>query len=202
MAGTINVTSNPSDATIVLDNVVTYELTPHIFTVAVGNHEVYVTLGGYELPDTETVNVKEGKESKVNFTLKPILPGSIRITTKPEGAFVRLDDNPTDFETVGEGNVGEYTFENVAAGPHWVGMRMPYYNRESFNITVESGKQAKIEVKLTLKPPKYYCPTCKKEYELTPRKIKTHVKDASGNVIIKEKDNVKNKSKTKGVVAF
>ena len=69
--GSIRVTSAPAGATIFLDGVNTGVLTPETLNdVEIGNHEVSVTLSGYNTPVALPVNVAGAKMANIHFNLK------------------------------------------------------------------------------------------------------------------------------------
>lgn len=77
--GSLSVSSNPSGATIVINNQATYITTPYLFlnNFPIGPHIVSVFKQGYsnDPPAKEVVNVKTGDTILVNFNLSPATVG-------------------------------------------------------------------------------------------------------------------------------
>jgi len=77
--GSLSVSSNPSGATIVMDNQTTDKTTPHIFfnNIAIGNRLVSVFKEAYsnDPPAKEVVNIATGDTTVVDFNLSPASVG-------------------------------------------------------------------------------------------------------------------------------
>ena len=85
--GSIHVTSDPTGATVILDEVNTGIRTGHTFEgVTPGVHTVNVTLAGYEMAAEQKVSVTAGSTAEVSFTLVRIPvaePAKVSIDIKP-----------------------------------------------------------------------------------------------------------------------
>jgi hypothetical protein len=89
--GQIQVTSNPSGATAVLDRSQS-KITPAYFTsIPVGSHEISVSLAGYQTQYT-SVNVQKGQTASINILFSPpVSQGTLSISSNPSGAAVYVD---------------------------------------------------------------------------------------------------------------
>jgi dipeptidyl aminopeptidase/acylaminoacyl peptidase len=71
--GSLEVTSSPPQAKIIVDGIDTEQVTRWKFNdMAPGDYKVYVTLEGYSIPATETVKVISGQTASLHFKLDKV----------------------------------------------------------------------------------------------------------------------------------
>ncbi len=116
--GTLTVTSNPSGATVLLDEF-NSEITPWVFTgLATGYHTVEINYPGYDDYLTD-VYIDSGASAEVNADLNVLDSfGSLFIDSTPRGAGVYVDGDyqGTSPVTVGAMSVGAHQVELHLAG--------------------------------------------------------------------------------------
>lgn len=123
---TLNVQSIPAGAHVTVDNLYS-ALTPAIFQVSPGYHDITLSLSGYQTWNGN-VFVGIGENKSVNIPLVPIqqnLTGILSINVFPSNANVYVDD-----QFVGK---GDQTL-TVSAGYHAVFVRL--YGYESYYTTI------------------------------------------------------------------
>lgn len=91
--GSLTVTSNPTDAIVILDGY-NSAATPHIFTgLTTGYHTVEVDYPGYEAYITH-IYIDNGASMEVDANLVPLVNyGSLFVDSTPQGADVYVDGN-------------------------------------------------------------------------------------------------------------
>src|SRR5208282_5401937 len=90
----LSIQTEPSGASILLDNKPP-QVPPNTFThVPFGTHQLSVTLDGYE-PIKQDLQVRRGMAPELRLQLQPILElPALTIRTDPSGASILLDDKP------------------------------------------------------------------------------------------------------------
>ncbi|MDD1648246.1 MAG: PEGA domain-containing protein [Methanomicrobiales archaeon] len=146
--GSISVTSNPSGATVILDDSRT-AYTPYTYSnVPVGSHTISVYLSGYEDFYT-SVNVQAGVTAQVSATLDPVVTiGSLSISSSPSGASVYVDNIYRGVTTVVVGN--------LQAGTHTVLLVKAGYKNWQENVNVQAGTATYLNPKLEADPAPQY----------------------------------------------
>jgi hypothetical protein len=116
--GSLTVTSNPSDAVVILDGI-NSETTPYVFTgLTTGYHTVEVDYPGYEAY-IHNVYVDTGADIEINADLIELVnSGSLFVESTPPGADVYVDGNyqGTSPVTVGAMSAGNHQVELHLAG--------------------------------------------------------------------------------------
>jgi PEGA domain len=147
-AGSIQVTSNPSGATAILDGARTGTTTFTFGNVPIGSHYVEVYLSGYQTYST-TVTVQQGQTMQVYAPLSPTQTiGSLSITSSPSGATVYVDGS---YRGVTPATVG-----NLQAGTHNVALYKAGYKDWSAQITIYAGQTTYLSPKLDPDPQPAY----------------------------------------------
>ncbi|MEI6841779.1 MAG: PEGA domain-containing protein [Methanomicrobiales archaeon] len=144
--GSLKITSLPSGATILIDNVNKGTSPVTLGNIVVGRHSVTLKKTGYN--DYQTyVSVQAGKTATISATLIPITPttGSVGIISSPSGATVLLDN-------VNKGT-SPVTLTNIVAGKHTVTLQKMGYNDYQTDVTVLAGKTSSISATLVPVPP-------------------------------------------------
>ena len=136
--GSINITSDPSVASIYLDD--NYEgTTPKTISgVSAGSHTIKITKSGYK-DHTETVTVTAG-ETKTVIAEMDIETGSIYVTSDPSVASIYLDDNY-------EGTTPK-TISGVSAGSHTIKITKSGYKDHTETVTVTAGETTSVSAPL------------------------------------------------------
>ncbi|WP_048145600.1 PEGA domain-containing protein [Methanoplanus limicola] len=131
-AGTLQVNSTPSGASIWLDGVDTGNVTNSTFTdLSVGLHTVNLTLSGYE-NSSQVVDVTLDNTTLADFTLVRNA-GTLQVNSTPSGASIWLDGVDT-------GNVTNSTFTDLSVGSHTVNLTLSGYENSSkvVDVTVDN----------------------------------------------------------------
>jgi hypothetical protein len=143
-SGSITVQSNPSDANVYLDSVMTGITPVMIPGVTPGSHTVRIEKTGYG-PWESTISVSAGATTVVSANLFPITPpptGSINIQTDPAGANIFLDGVMTD--------ISPALIPGVAPGMHIIRIEKTDFIPWENTISVTAG--ATTVVSLVLEP--------------------------------------------------
>jgi len=140
--GNIQVTSTPTGATVILDDIQT-KIAPCSFnSVPVGTHSLTVYLSGYQTFYT-SVNVQKDLTTNVAATLSPVVTiGSLSITSSPSGASVYVDN-------VYRG-VTSTTVGNLQAGQHNVLLRKAGYQDWQNIVTINAGETSYLSPTLAV----------------------------------------------------
>ena len=140
-SGTLTVTSNPSEAIVLLDGT-NSETTPWVYTnLVTGYHTVEVDYPGYEAYVTN-VYVDNGASPEVDAELTPLQTyGSALIDSSPEGAGIFVDGN---YEGTTPTTVG-----GLSPGLHQIEAHLAGYMVETQMITVASGQGTNINLAMT-----------------------------------------------------
>ncbi len=140
--GNISVTSTPTGAKILLDNVDTTQVTPFTLNnVPVGNHDISVTKDGYVTPSGKSVTVADGQTATADFTLVQQV-GNISVTSTPTGAKIFLDNVDTT-------QVTPFTLNNVPVGNHDISVTKDgYVTPSSKSVAVTDGQTATADFTL------------------------------------------------------
>ncbi len=146
--GQIQVTSNPSGATAVLDRSQS-KITPAYFTnIPVGNHEIAVSLSGYQTQYT-TVNVVKGQTATINIMFTPpVSTGTLSISSNPSGAAVYVDGLYR--------GVTATTIGNLAPGQHVVLLSKAGYQDWQGYANIQSGVITTLSPTLVSDPSPIY----------------------------------------------
>jgi hypothetical protein len=146
--GGVQVTSSPTGATALLDDVYS-GTTPYTFTnVPVGSHTIQVYFSGYQTFYT-TTSVQKGMTSYVSATLSPIVTiGSLSITSSPTGASVYVDGT---YRGVTPTVVG-----NLQQGTHSVELAKAGYKSLQTQFTITAGQTTYLSPTLTPDPQPVY----------------------------------------------
>ena len=146
--GWVYVSSSPGGATVTIDGNGMGQ-TPasgslKLSNVAVGDHNVALSLPGYE-PYSTTVNVVTNTVSEVSGILQTLTPssgsGSLSVSSSPAGANVFLDNN-----FIG---VTPFTAPGVAAGSHVVTIKFEGYQDYSTSAQVNAGATSTVSAALS-----------------------------------------------------
>nr|WP_319376601.1 DUF3344 domain-containing protein [uncultured Methanoregula sp.] len=145
-AGTLEVTSEPPGAQILLDGEVSDRVTNATITgVGTGEHTVEIDMAGngsYKNPKPATVVITRNGISSVNFRLSSI-NGSISISSEPKGAWVYLDGVNQSIQT-------DTTLDDALAGNHTVTLKKAGFEDREIPVTV--GKERPGSIAETLIP--------------------------------------------------
>lgn len=140
--GAIQVSTNPSGATVTLDQTVS-RTSPATFTnVAPGVHTIVATLDGYAQV-SGTIRVNPGQTAQATLTLSPVSTstGSVRVQSIPPAATVYIDGIYRGATPL--------TIGNLAAGGHTVLLRRSGYREYSTTVTVPAGGTAEVRATLS-----------------------------------------------------
>jgi hypothetical protein len=139
-AGSLTVTSNPSEAIVILDGYNT-ETTPYIFTgLTTGYHTVEVDYQGYEAY-VNNVYVDTGSSQEINANLVSLVSsGSLFVDSTPRGADVYVDGNY-------QGN-SPVTVGSLSSGAHQVELHLAGYEVLTSTENVASGQGNNINLAL------------------------------------------------------
>ena len=137
-SGTLTVTSNPSEAIVLLDGT-NSETTPWIYTnLVTGYHTVEVDYPGYEAYVTN-VYIDNGASPEVDAELTPLQTyGSVLVDSSPEGAGIFIDGN---YEGTTPTTVG-----GLSPGLHQVEAHLAGYMVQTQMVTISSGQGNNINI--------------------------------------------------------
>ncbi len=129
--GQIQVTSNPSGATVILDRTQS-KMTPAYFSnIPVGSHEISVSLAGYQTHYT-SVNVERGQSAAINVLFTPpVSTGTLSVSSSPGGAAVYVDGI---YHGLTPATIG-----NLAPGQHTVLLRKAGYQDWQGPANIQAG---------------------------------------------------------------
>lgn len=143
--GAIQVTTNPSGASVTLDGL-DPQTAPHTYqNVAPGIHTIQAVLEGYE-PLSQSVTVSSGATAQATLTLTavPATVGSLHVTSSPAGADIYIDGSYRGYTPLLIGN--------LAAGNHNVLLRLAGYQEYTTATSVVAGSTTELPVTLTALP--------------------------------------------------
>jgi hypothetical protein len=142
--GTLDITSNPPGAEILLDGEETGKVTNQTLTsIAIGEHTVQAILTDneqYREPDERTVSVRKGETTAVHFDM-PQINGSIDIASDPPGAWIFLDGKNTSAQT-------DTLLEDVIIGDHTLVLKKDGYAEANTSIYLEEDDTVSVELLL------------------------------------------------------
>ena len=130
--GTINVISDPPDATIMVNGEQQIAKTPSSLSLAPGNYHIGVLKQGFE-PYQGEVSVTPGQSARINATLQPIPAGDgwVWARSVPKGAEIFVDGSPTGQRTPAR--------LDLPAGLHVVSFRLAGYRAQA-EVDIRAGK--------------------------------------------------------------
>ncbi len=147
--GSVWVSSNPPGGDILLDHVVTSQITPDTLrNVPVGEHVISVVKEGLiTAPDSVSISVMENGFDSVRFDLLEPTKGTLKVTSDPEGATISIDHQPQTEMT-------PYVFFNsIPVGPHTISVfKEGYANDNPAKEMVDIVTQDTAEVHFSLTP--------------------------------------------------
>ena len=141
ITGSINIESNPSDATILLDGKEVGTTPDTITHAAIGIHEIEVKKEGHA-EWKKKLNIKKGKEIALNAALQPVT-GSASIESEPTGAVIAIDG-----EDVGK---TPKVITGISPGRHEVEIRLEGYDPCVQILKIKNGKESLFSASLQRK---------------------------------------------------
>lgn len=141
--GTVNVISSIPGAAIWIDGEDTGEVTPHVFSLIEGEHEVVLVLAGYVTDSgPQTISIDGDTPADAGFTLLP--SGFLTVTSTPAGASISIDGIASDELTPA-------TLE-LAAGDHTVTAARAGYlvSPESVDVFIAEGETSTADFTLVV----------------------------------------------------
>jgi len=135
--GSIAITSLPPGATVNLDGVQRGAAPAVIPDVLPGNHEVSLSLQGYD-DWNQAVSVGSGQTAAINAILitTAARTGSLAVTSDPAGAEIYIDD--------GFKGVSPATISGLSAGTHTVSVKLQGYAENTTSINVTAGQTGRF----------------------------------------------------------
>ena len=144
--GFLTVTSTPSGAAIIIDDMPTGTVTPFTMPLQPGAYTIKLTLEGYE-DWTESVHITDGKTTYAQATLTQIPPieGFLTVTSTPSGADIAIDGAP----------IGETTPHTrpMMPGAYTIKLSLDGYEDWKQRVQVMSGETRYVQATLSLIPP-------------------------------------------------
>ncbi len=136
LTGSLNVTSIPDGAAILVDSADTGEVTnATVDGIGVGNHNVTLRKDGY-VDAVVGVTIEYNETATLHLDLIEAV-GSIAVTSTPNGAAIWLDGENT-------GRTTDATLTGIPAGEHTVTVRKTGYADATATVTVEHGETAPV----------------------------------------------------------
>lgn len=138
--GTLTVTTSPPGALVTVDSGMGQEA-PWTYTdLSAGSHVVQAFLSGYQ-PYLTLANVPPGGVTRVDVTLVPLTrTGILQVSSSPGGADIYIDGFYSGYTAA--------TIGNLAAGSHYVQLRLAGYREWSGIVEVPEDGVARISVQL------------------------------------------------------
>ncbi|MBT7349179.1 PEGA domain-containing protein, partial [candidate division WWE3 bacterium] len=141
ITGSINIESNPSEATIFLDGKEVSTTPDTITHAAIGIHEIEVKKEGYA-EWKKKLNVKKEKEIALNALLQPVT-GSASLESEPSGAVIVIDG-----EDVGK---TPEVITGISPGKHEVEISLEGYDSYLQMVKIKNGKESLVSTTLQRK---------------------------------------------------
>jgi len=137
-SGTLDITSNPSGAEVLVNGISRGQTPCRIDRIPGGNVSIAIKANGFQT-HTREVSLAAGEVQKIEVQLKP-LPGTLRVVSIPDGARVYIDD---EFK-------GETPFDLANAKPSTYRVRVEKsgYDPVARNVTLEKGAAMTEEFRL------------------------------------------------------
>lgn len=143
-AGSIYVTSSPSNAAIYLNGNYRGTAPLTIQSLSPGTYTLEAERSGYQ-SDLSTVTVRAGQQSNIQFTLTPIEQyGAIKVTSSPSGAYVYMDG-------VYKGRT-PLTLSSVSVKKHNIELDLSGYYDWKTTVSVTSGVTSYVNAQLASIP--------------------------------------------------
>jgi len=139
-SGTLNITSNPSGATILIDGNDRGRTPQSSLRVSTGQHRVEIRQNGYE-SYTQNVNVMRGRRTEISATLERSGQASIRLNSNFNGALVYID---------GVQHSATTPVDNISLrpGPHTISVKARGYSSWEQTVNLQDGAQEVYTVSL------------------------------------------------------
>lgn len=140
----LEVRSDIAGAIVSIDGVDAGTLPLAPIEVSGGDHVVAVRAPGYD-QSSRTVQAAGGTTSTLDFTLRPVGRGVLRIASELPGVEVLVDDR----------SIGTTPLDAtvpVEPGPHVVIGRRPGYREQRVDVAVEIGAERTVELELRIDP--------------------------------------------------
>jgi len=138
-SGTLNVTSDPADADVLVNGIARGKTPCRIDRIPDGSVNIEVKAPGFE-SHTRQVALAAGEVQNIDVALKP-LPGTLRIVSIPSGARVYVNDEYKD--------VTPYDFVNAPPGTYRVRVEQTGFSPNARNIELAKGESITEEFRLT-----------------------------------------------------
>jgi len=138
-SGTIDVSSDPAGADVLINGISRGQTPCHIDRIPGGDVAIEIKANGFQ-PHTRQVSLAAGEAQKIDVQLKP-LPGTLRIVSIPEGARVYVDD-----EFKGE---SPFDLANAKPGTYHVRVEKPGHETVSRDVTLDKGGSVTEEFRLS-----------------------------------------------------
>lgn len=144
--GFIVVTTEPPDATVLVDNVKVGDHSPVKVERSAGPYTVSVLRDGYDRQD-QTVEVGAGRDVATKVTLAVAADTGFELTSEPPGGLIRLDGLPL----LGEGGIQARTNYRALAirpGLHVLEIRGDRFQDWRLELQIEPGLLRKVHAVL------------------------------------------------------
>ncbi|MCL2105443.1 MAG: PEGA domain-containing protein, partial [Kiritimatiellaeota bacterium] len=138
-SGTLNVTSDPTDADVFVNGISRGTTPCRIDRIPDGNVTIEIKADGFD-SHTRQVALAAGEVQNIDVSLKP-LPGTLRIVSIPAGARVYINDEYKD--------VTPYDFVNAPPATYRVRVEQTGYAPNARNVDLEKGDTVTEEFRLT-----------------------------------------------------
>ncbi len=140
ITGSINIQSDPSNATILIDGNKAGTTPATIKDLSPGTHMVDISMDGHA-EWRESVEIISGEEIDLTATLQMEV-GSLDIKSKPSGAIVHLDSK--------EVGTTPAALSSIPVGPHEIEIKIDGYEDWKRSITIKKGKVNSLNATLQL----------------------------------------------------
>jgi hypothetical protein len=137
-SGTLEISSNPSGATVLVNGISRGQTPCRIDRIPGGNASIEIKSDGFQ-SDLRNVALAAGEVQKIDSRLTP-LPGTLRIVTIPDGARVYIDD---EFKSE-----SPFALANAKPGTYRVRIEKAGHEPMARSVTLEKGATVTEEFRL------------------------------------------------------
>jgi len=145
-SGTLVICSVPEDAYVRIDGVLRGQTPLTVRDIESGEHRIVIDLNGY-YNWKQTLNIREGSSHSISAVLRSVYPERvIRVTSRPPGAEIYLDNNYKGRTVDGEA----FPVHDVSTGTHTI--LLTHRDYDDYSEEVEVREESVIYVDAVLLP--------------------------------------------------
>jgi len=145
--GGLSINSNPKGADFYIDNIYMGVTNQIVGNLAPGNHNISLSLAGYELWTGQS-NVVSGQVTSLNVNLVPEVnppSGDLRVSSTPEGAAVYVNNDYHGTTPI----IGSLDISNLNPGSYTLTLKKAGYVDYTSQVTIVAGTTTQVNGILT-----------------------------------------------------